>query len=79
MAYSLETGHCVTQHCSWLDGVCETILPWNGLTKKKKLNSSTNNKIDLMGESLFTGIHVIVNYFKPDHGKWKELMNPFPG
>lgn len=47
--------------------------------KKRKLNSSTNNKIDLMGESLFTGIHVIVNYFKPDHGKWKELMNPFPG
>lgn len=59
MAYSLETGRCVTQHCSWLDGVCETIMPWNGLTKKK--------------------IHVIVNYFKPDHGKWKELMNPFPG
>ena len=41
--------------------------------KKRKLNSSTNNKIDLMGESFFTRIHVIVNYFKPDHGKWKEL------
>ena len=66
MTYSLETGR-VTQLCSWLDGVCETLMPRNGLTIKRKLQSLTNSKIDLMDESLFIRIHVIiVNYFKPD-------------